>query len=65
MRSTIVMSATVCLVPEPKVAKARSNFAEWPSLIFTEQTCRFPARSKSGNACIILLYDYDAIEILA
>ena len=35
-----------------------------PHLICTDQTGRFPVRSKSGNNYIMVLYDYDANAII-
>ena len=64
IRSTAARAANIQLAPEPPVNELYAMIIPLLHLICTDQTGRFPVRSKSGNNHIMILYDCDANAIL-
>ena len=60
IRYKTARAAAAVLAPEPKFHEAYSKVIELPGLMCTDKTGRFSVRSKSGNNCIMGLFDYDA-----
>ena len=64
IRSTIARVDAGVLTPETKVHGAHSKVIDLSALMCTNETCRFPVRSTSGNNFIMVICDYDANTIL-
>ena len=64
LRSTTAQAANVTLEEEPPVQELYATITPLTGLICTDQTGRFPVRSKSGNNYLFVMYDYDANAIL-